>query len=156
VARVEEARTLADGRSQIVVRGTERFTLQRFVAAPHPYHVGEVLPFPDEDEPTAELAPLAADVRERFARAARAARALTDEPARLPPLPDSPALLSFTVAAVIDLALSERQELLATPSPRARLEALDALLSRVLQPLEARAEVHVRAKANGRGPGVEA
>ena len=40
VAEVDDAHTLPDGRSNIVVHGVRRFSLQRFVASPAPYYVG--------------------------------------------------------------------------------------------------------------------
>jgi Lon protease-like protein len=152
VAQVDDARTLPDGRSNIVVHGVRRFSLERFVVTPSPYHVGEVSDYDDDDESPTELTPLADRVRGLFDRVGRAARTLADESDPLPPLPETPESLSFGIAALIDLEPERRQELLVSRSPAERLRQIDDVLSAAVGSLEARARVHRRAKGNGRGP----
>lgn len=153
VARIESSEPLPDGRSNVLVVGERRFVIERMLAAEAPYHEAMVRDFDDEDDAATEaLGPLAAHVRELFERVGRAARALADEREALPPLPDDPALLSFAIAALIDLDPSRRQRLLASRSPEARLRDLERTLGGALGNLELRAEVHVRAKENGQGP----
>jgi hypothetical protein len=83
---------------------------------------------------------------------ARAARTIADDASPAPELPADPGLLSFAVAAAIDFDLSRRQRLLSSRSASERLRELDALLTRAVEPIEARAAVHVGARSNGHGP----
>ena len=152
VAEVDDAHTLPDGRSNIVVHGVRRFALQRFVASPTPYHVGEVAEYDDLPEDEAALGPLATRVRELFTRVGRAARTLSDDNDPLPSLPDDPDSLSFGIAALIDIDAVQRQEILVSRLASERLDAIERLLAGAVDSLESRARVHGRAKSNGRGP----
>jgi Lon protease-like protein len=152
VAHVETVKQLPDGRSNILVTGQDRFALAGWVETPHPYHVANVAAYADEAESPDDLAPLAAEVTTLFARAARAARTLASDPDPVPKLPDDPGLMSFSVAAYIDLPPEFRQTLLASRSPATRLRELRGLLRRAVAPIESRAAVHTQARANGSGP----
>ena len=148
----ERVETLPDGRSNIVVTGVERFSLQRFVASPAPYLVGEVSDVPDAGEDAVLLRPLDAEVRSLFSRVGRAARSIADDADPLPDLPTDPTRLAFGIASVIDMQVDGRQMLLASRSPLDRLQQVEQVLRSAVQPLESRAQVHVRAKSNGHGP----
>jgi ATP-dependent Lon protease len=150
IAEVLSTEALPDGRSNVIVRGVERFTFESFVTAPHPYHVCRTSSFEDEFEITGELVQLGGRVRDIFQRVGRAARTLSDDPEPLPDLPDDLGSLSFAIAAMIDLDLDARQALLASRSPLERLRRLDALLSATLDTIIKRAHVHTIAKSNGR------
>jgi ATP-dependent Lon protease len=152
VARVESTELLPDGRSNVIVRGTDRFALDRYLESTRPYYVAEASSYDDAEEPPVTLAPGASRVRELFARVGTAARTLQDDPDALPLLPDDPSLLAFAVAALIDLDAPTRQRLLTSRSPSARLRDIELLLSPAVDSLERRATVHVRAKSNGHGP----
>ena len=152
VAHIDSDQTLPDGTSNIVARGVGRFALERFVATPAPYHVGEVSDYDDEAESVVALVPAAARVRQNFERVGRAARTLADDGEPLPSLPDDPAELSFAIASLVDLDPAGRQHLLASRSPSGRLQEIDSLLSNAVDSLERRARVHVRARSNGEGP----
>jgi ATP-dependent Lon protease len=123
VAEVDDAHTLPDGRSNIVVHGVRRFSLQRFVASPAPYYVGEVAEYEDLPEDESALGPIATRVRELFG-----------------------------IAALIDIDAPRRQELLVSRLASERLTTIERLLGGAVDSLEARARVHGRAKSNGRGP----
>lgn len=152
IAEVDDAHTLPDGRSNIVVHGVRRFALQRFIAHSAPYYIGEVAEYDDFHEDEATLAPAASRVRELFARVGRAARTLADDNDPLPTLPDEPDALSFGIAALIDMELPKRQALLVSRLASERLDTLEQMLSGAVDSLESRARVHGRAKSNGRGP----
>jgi Lon protease-like protein len=151
VAHVLTNELLPDGRSNITVAGRERFTLRAIVPSPLPYHVGMIVPHEDTPESADALEPLATQVRERFERIARAARAISDDADALPPLPDDPAMLAFHVASFIDLNPEERQRLLASTSARDRLRSVDRVLAPAVDPMERNAVTHTRAKTNGHG-----
>jgi Lon protease-like protein len=151
IAEVDDAQTLPDGRSNIVVHGVRRFALQRFVASAAPYYMGEVAEYDDFHEEESTLAASASRVRELFARVGRAARTLADDNDPLPSLPDDADALSFGIAALIDMELPKRQALLVSRLASERLETLEHMLSDAVESLEARAKIHGRAKSNGRG-----
>jgi Lon protease-like protein len=155
VAEIVNTETLPDGRSNIVVRGSERFAFVSLVSSPHPYRVCHAELVEDDFEIGAELDALAERVREVFRRVARAARTLSDDPDPLPELPDDAASLSFAVASMIDIELDARQELLASRSPLERLRQLDQVLSAALGTIVDRAQVHTLAKTNGRNVHVQ-
>jgi len=151
IAEILQSEELPDGRSNIVVQGADRFAFVAFVTTDEPYAVARVREYSDDMEFGGELDSLAERVRDLFEVVARAARTLADESDPIPPLPEEPALLSFTIAAAIDLESPMRQQLLVSQSPTARLRQLDQLLSPAVPSLVARAEVHKRAKHNGEG-----
>jgi Lon protease-like protein len=151
VAEIDDAHTLPDGRSNIVVHGVKRFSLERFVPTASPYHVGEVSEYDDAPESPDALAAPTARVRALFDRVGKAARTLSDDHDPLPTLPDEPDALSFAIAALIDMEPQRRQALLTSQLASERLTGLEALLGGAVESLEARAKVHGRAKSNGRG-----
>ena len=152
VAHVETVKPLPDGRSNILVTGQERFALAGWIESGHPYAVADVVAYGDEAEATADTGSLAAEVTALFSRAARAARTLASDPDPVPALPDDYGMLSFSVAAYIDLPPEFRQKLLVSRSPAGRLRELRGLLRRAVAPIEARADVHAHARTNGSGP----
>lgn len=151
VARVGDAVTLDDGRSNIVVTGGARFALQGFEDAGAPYHVGRVVDYGDLPEDPAALAAAAERVRHLFGRVGRAARELADDSTPVPTLPDDAARLAFAVASHIDFDAPTRQRLLESRSAGGRLDEVEQLLATAVGALERRAEVHARAKSNGHG-----
>lgn len=153
IAHIESTQPLGDGRSNIMVMGTTRFVLRKFVAADTPYHMGLVDTLTEPAVDVALVSGLAHRVRVAFARVGLAAREMQDDPTPLPELPDDPSLLSFAVAQYIDLDLADKQRLLTAAATDARLQELDALLSPLVGELEQRASVHGRAKGNGKGHG---
>jgi ATP-dependent Lon protease len=152
VARIENSERLPDGRANILIRGGERFMLERFVDSPLPYHVGDTSPYFDTAEAPPALTPLADRVRMLFGRVGAAARALADDPDALPTLPEDPTMLGYAIAALIDMDPPARQRLLASRSAGDRLRQIESLLAPAVESLELRAVVHDRAKSNGHGP----
>lgn len=151
LARIQSTQALPDGRSNILVTGGERFTLQDFVDDPAPYLVALVECFEDEEEGSTSLQEIADRLRTLFTRVGRSARAIQDDATPLPDLPADPAEVSFAIAQYIDLDLADKQRLLASRSPRARLERLEEALAPVVESMERRAVVHTRARTNGHG-----
>jgi Lon protease-like protein len=152
IAEIDDAHTLPDGRSNIVVHGVRRFSFLRFVVTPAPYRVAQIAEYEDLPEDEAALAPVAKRVRALFDRVGRAARTLADDHDPLPTLPEDAHALSFGIASLIDIEPPRRQELLESQLASERLETLSVMLSGAVESLEARARVHGRAKGNGRGP----
>ena len=153
VAELRDVRMLADGRANVLVEGRERFAFEGFADAPHAYHVAAIGPYEDDtDEDPLTLATAAERVRGTFTRVANAARVIADEREPLPELPQAPELLAFRIASLVDFEREAQQALLASRSPLGRLIAVEALLSRVIDGIEARAAAHGRARTNGHGP----
>lgn len=157
-ALVREAAPVGDGRSNILVDGGERFTVDRLVDAGTPYFVGDVRPFRDApvSDPEA-LADAAGRTRAAFARVAQAARTLADEQATdhaasAAALPDDDTRVAFAAAAALELPLAVRQRILASDDVADRTTYVASLLERAVPDLESRAVAHVRARSNGHGP----
>ena len=151
-AEVVESQSLPDGRSNILTVGLIRYRVIEYVEAGEPYLVGRVEFFADEREDEALLATRARHVAELFTRIARAVRALNNDRASLPDLPDAePERLSFLVAAAMELDAEARQGLLELRSGAERLERIGNLLSQVVGNYETRAGTHKLARGNGHG-----
>ena len=87
-----------------------------------------------------------------FMRIARAVRAINDDRAGLPELPQTePEHLSFLIAAAMELDLNVKLEMLELRSTAERLERLRDLLARAVTGYEERARMHSLAKGNGHG-----
>jgi Lon protease-like protein len=153
VAVIRSAEALPDGRANIVAVGERRFTLRRWLATERPYRVGEVEEFDDEPGDAAGLAELAGEVRGAFARLVCALDALTERDEDAVALASDPALLSFQVAAALELDVAAKRALLASRSAAERLRQLAALLRPLAADAERRAAVHRAARGNGRGGG---
>jgi ATP-dependent Lon protease len=150
VAEIVEAQTLEDGRSNILTVGLVRYRLESYADAGEPYLVGRVEFFEDEKEDADVLAHRAREVIELFGRIGRAVRALNDDRAALPDLPEADAeRLSFLVAAAMEMDNELKQELLELRSGVERLARLSRLLSQVVNGYEERARVHKIVKGNG-------
>jgi len=153
IAHIESTQPLGDGRSNIMVMGTARFIFCQFIDDDAPYHMGLVDVLEEPEMAPGPLTPLATRVRDAFSRVGHAAREMQDDPSPLPELPDDPSMLSFAVAQYIDLDLADKQRLLTAMAVDERLRQLDAILSPLVGELEERAQVHGRAKGNGKGYG---
>ncbi|MGQ0537866.1 MAG: LON peptidase substrate-binding domain-containing protein [Gemmatimonadaceae bacterium] len=156
VAHIEHTEALADGRSNVLVRGAQRFSFVQFVDSETPYHVGLVDEVADEEVPAYALRDLAVRVRELFVRVAHAARLIADDQAPVPDLPHDDKSLAFVVAQYLDLDLASKYRVLASRSPADRLRQVDGVLSPVVESIEDRAAVHVRARGNGHGQSAQA
>ncbi|MES2522895.1 MAG: LON peptidase substrate-binding domain-containing protein [Gemmatimonadota bacterium] len=141
VAEVSDIELMPDGRANILVTGRERFTLDAFVEDPAEYNVADVLPFSDQDTvPRVALAVAADEVVSRFQQVITAVRKLNgEERGPYPELPDDPGLVSFAIAGMIDLDLTQRQALLTERSAATRLSQVDTVLRKALPDLELRA-----------------
>ncbi len=143
VAEITEAETLEDGRSNILVIGRERFALESFVDVPAPYHVANVSVV--EDEPVGSPVAMAVasdEVIANFRKVVRAVLTLNDDDSAPPDLPEDGSQIAYSVAAMIDVDLAERQAILQERSAIARLQRIDTLLRTALPDLELKAAMH--------------
>lgn len=152
VAEVAEIQPLPDGRSNILTIGLIRYRVESYVERGDPYLVGAVSFFEDEPEDEGLLERSARVVTELFARIALAVRAINDERASLPELPEAePERLSFLVAAAMEMDAEVKQELLELELCSERLRRIENLLSQAVSSYEERARMHNVAKKNGHG-----
>jgi Lon protease-like protein len=151
VALIRSVEPLPDGRSNILTVGERRFRLHRWLESSRPYRVAEVEEFDDEPVDAAEVATLAGDVREGFARLTRALGVLTEREDEELELAPDPQLLSFQVAAALELDAEAKRVLQTMRSTTLRLRQLAAVLGPLAVDAERRAVVRQRAKGNGRG-----
>jgi len=151
VAVIRSTQPLPDGRSNVLTVGERRFVLRHWIASAHPYQVAAVEEFDDDPIDPAETAPLAGDVRDGFARLARALGVLTEREDEEFELPLDPQLLSFQVAAALEIDAAAKRALQAIRSTSARLRRLATALGPLAVDAERRAAVRQRARGNGRG-----
>jgi Lon protease-like protein len=151
VALIRTTEPLPDGRCNIVTVGERRFVLRRWIAGPQQYRIAEVEEFDDDPIDAAEASTLAADVRAGYARLAQAVGVLTEGGRDDVALPDDPALLSFHVAAALELDAETKRVLQTVRSTSVRLRQLAAVLEPLAADAERRAAVRQRAHGNGRG-----
>ena len=151
VALIRSSEPLPDGRSNILAVGERRFVLRRWVTGAQPYRIAEIEEFDDDPVDVNELATLAQDVREGFARLARALSVLTERSDEEFDLPSDPALLSFQVAAALELDLDAKRTLQAGRNTSVRLRQLAAVLAPLATDAERRAAVRQGARGNGQG-----
>jgi len=151
VAYVQASTPLADGRSNILVVGQNRYVLREYVEAGRPYRVAKVGTFDDDPELGSEATVLAERVRKAFTKVAAVLGALNDSSAASLELAQDPKVLSFQIAAGIEAEPQTKQALLTSRSHLGRLRTLERLLRVVAEGLALRAAAHVRARRNGKG-----
>lgn len=149
IARIRATQPLGDGRSNIVVMGERRFALRALLDEDRPYLVGSVEEFDDQPgtaplpQERAELMSLAEDYRR--------ALALLADSAEDADWAEQTEAFTFQVAALTGLEVDAKARLLATRSTRERTQRLVELLPPLLRMVRSRAEVHIRARGNGKG-----
>lgn len=150
VAKVTDAHTMPDGRSNILTIGVIRYRIEEYLDRVDPYFVARVSYFEDEDDDSEAVRDSSRGVAEIFTRIARAVRTINDERANLPNIADTePQRLSFLVTAAMDVDTDVKQELLELRLTSQRLRRLSDILSRAVSGYEERARVHQLAKGNG-------
>ena len=133
--------TLDDGSINIVVEGGERFRLLELTTG-RSFNTGDVEEVTDDDDPAAgEDADRAVAL---FNELADVAGSDVDVPDR-----DS-SQLDFELAARVDFGVDAKQELLASLSPRRRMERLNELLERALEAVRLEQTLRERAGQNGK------
>ena len=128
LAQLRDVDALADGRYNLVVVGASRFCVDTYTHH-RPYLSGAVRYLEDSPAPaaTGELVNHVAGV---FGAYVQRLRESTGESPLDIELPDEPELLSYLVAAALQVSIAERQQLLELDSAQARLAACRTLLRR--------------------------
>ncbi len=150
VALIRAAQPLEDGRSAIVVVGQRRFGIRSLLDSGTPYLMAAVEPF-DDAPGTAPLPEEGSELRRLAGELRDALGVLADRPGEQPPWSDDEELFSFEAAALIETDLATRGRLLAVRSTRERATTLLGMLPAAVRQARANAEVHIRARSNGKG-----
>jgi Lon protease-like protein len=131
-----------DGRINVVVEGGRRFAVERLTEG-RSFMTAEVGEVEDEEDE------IAGDTRRDATGAFRALAALAGAE---PELDESSPLLSFELAAQVELATDDKQSLLESRSEQERLERVAGLLDDARKLLIATRELGEVAKRNGSRP----
>ncbi|HLL86008.1 MAG TPA: endopeptidase La, partial [Thermoleophilaceae bacterium] len=118
-----------DGTLRILVQGTERVRLGRFVAT-EPYLIATIEREPDVVEPSTELEALVRTVQATFSEVIENVPYLPDELQMAVANVDDPAELSYLVAGALRISTEEKQGLLEERDVGARLRRLAEILAR--------------------------
>jgi Lon protease-like protein len=130
---------LEDGRLNVVVEGRERFRVVE-VTTGRSYATADVEPVEDDDEGPPDLS-----------RALELFTSLAGEAGSDVDIPDAASpLLDFELAARVDFAPEDKQELLASTSPSERADRLSELLELALEAVRTEKQLRERAGQNGK------
>lgn len=132
LAQIQEIEKLDDGRFNLVVSGASRFRVEN-LSLNRSYLVGTVHYLQDVRGDEAAIPELARRTVRAFEAYTAALRNLADEAAgdaEATELPDDPELLSYMVAASLNIEVNRRQELLEEDSVSGRLRRCLAALRR--------------------------
>ncbi len=147
---IAEVEMLPDGRSNVMTLGVVRYRVESYVERGEPYLRARIVFFEDEEEDAEPLESLAHEVAELFTRVAQAVQTINDGRGGTPELPESePEILSFLIAAAMELDAEARQSMLELRSTSERLQRLHKLLTEAVKAYESRARTHNIAKTNG-------
>jgi len=129
LAQIRKLERLDDGRADLLVTGATRFRVVRRITD-RPYPAGEVEYLEDSAGDPADLQRLAAEVTPAFRRYAATLQQLSDTGLALEELPEDPELLSYLVAASLQVEVPRKQRLLEADSAARRLHMCLELLRR--------------------------
>ena len=128
VAQVVELRPIADDRWVVVVAGTERIAVDRWLSDA-PYPRAEVSAFPDEPGPSVDAQEWTA-LKRRMRQVLAGLAELGDTVARATfELGDDPVMGSFQLAGLGPFSELDQQRVLSTPGVSGRCALLTELLS---------------------------
>lgn len=150
LARVHHHEQLPDGRSHILVQGAGRFRLSRYLDSDRLYALAEPAPLADLPE-SAPVADSLAELLRLGERYRQAAALLHDVEPGAPAWSDDSELLSFQVAAELELSQSTQWRMLTLDRTDVRVTLLLDLLPSLLDDIAGRAVIHVGARSNGKG-----
>jgi Lon protease-like protein len=152
IARVARTVTHPDGRSDIVVAGETRFSVEAYLETDRPYLVATVTPLDDGPPNDRDhLRSVAEELRKTMVTYLEAASRLTASMQRTS-LPDDPSALSFAAAALLDADLPVKVRLLNLISTTERLHALVPLFARGTEAVLDAVQRQRRARGNGKRP----
>ncbi|MGH7657185.1 MAG: LON peptidase substrate-binding domain-containing protein [Gemmatimonadales bacterium] len=150
VAHIRATQALDDGRSNILVQGGERFTVQELDDRSRPYLLGMVEPLHDTD--LEEIDPERVQDLTRLGKEYLAAiQVLNDAPMSSFTWSGDAEEVSLQAAAFLEADLEVKRQLLAMQSAQRRIGIVQRLLRHQTSEVTRRAVTHVHARSNGGG-----
>lgn len=145
IGAVVQLLRLPDGTVKVLVEGKRRATIQRHI--PHDdYFLCEVDEVIEPDDLNPETEALMRTIRTTFENYVKLNKRIPPELLASIASIDDPARLSDTIAAHLSLKLNDKQLLLETDSPRARLEKLYELMQAEIEILQVEKKIRTRVK----------
>ncbi|NJM73812.1 MAG: LON peptidase substrate-binding domain-containing protein [Scytonema sp. RU_4_4] len=136
-AEIVHYQRLPDDRMKMLTLGQQRFRLLKYIRE-KPYRVG-LVEWIEDNPPTKNLRPLAAEVEQLLRDVVRLSAKLTEQNIELPEdLPDLPIELSYWIASNLYGVATEQQTLLEMQDTSARLEREAEILTSTRNHLAAR------------------
>jgi len=120
LAKIIRIERLEDGRMNLLVQGASRFQILQ-TTDDRPYLRGQVRIIPESGDDLDETARLTEATANAFRRYSNLLRELVGEKPEESEPPMEPELLSYLIAAALNLQIAEKQSLLAQPRTDARL-----------------------------------
>lgn len=147
IAEVKQVLKMPHGTTKVVVEGQTRAHLTRLLSEPT-YFAGEVelLPEPEPADPRAD------DVEALMRAVADLFEAYVKNHKRMPAeatvsiAVDDPGRLADAIAATLDLKTADKQDVLETLDPKARLERVHALLGHQVEIMDIERRINVRVR----------
>ncbi|TAM62574.1 MAG: endopeptidase La, partial [Chloroflexota bacterium] len=146
LAKIAQVSQLQDGTVRAIVQGQERLRLLGFVQS-EPYIVAEVEPVPEASPAGLEVQALMRSVQGQIEQYVQSGAPVPPEAAVAARNISEPGLLADMVAYSPDMGTEQRQELLETIDPVARLKLVSAFLARQIEILELKGKIQSEVKS---------
>ena len=134
-SRILQMQRVSDGTVNVVIQALHRFKVSG-VEQREPYTIVRVTLLQDSTESNEDLAPLATAVKMQMSRLIALSPDIPDAASNVLDNIDDPGFLADLVAANLNIAVEEKQKLLAMTDRKKRLERLAFLLAREVEMME--------------------
>lgn len=145
VADLLQPMRMPDGNMRVLAEGRFRARLVD-IARSEPFYLAVVEEMNEPDSQDGETLALERLVRQKFEQLVQSSRSIPPDSLMTLSAADTPARLADIVAALSDLKVTEKQDLLETLSPKERLHKLAVLLERELQILDLERRIESKVK----------
>ncbi|MBI4820877.1 MAG: endopeptidase La [Deltaproteobacteria bacterium] len=136
---------LPDGTVKVIVEGKRRARIKSFLSATNAFRV-EIEPFAEPEELGIEVEALMRSVRATFETYTKLNKRVPPDASAAVHRIEEPSRLSDTITGFLSLKLPDKQSLLETASPRARLEKLHELMQGEIEILQVEKKIRTRVK----------
>ncbi len=137
---------IPDGSLRVLVQGTQRVKLTRFVAE-EPYLVAAIEPLPDVEAPGPELEALSRNVQRTFSEIVEQIPYLPEELQLAVTNIDDPAALAHLIAGSLRIGTEEKQQLLEEVDVGRRLRHLSQILARELEVVQLGTQIQTQVQS---------
>lgn len=143
IARPVQMLELPDGTLRVVLEGTHRARVRRFVQR-EPFYRATVTPVESDEPGGLEMRAMMRSIASQFEEAANLSRSIPPEAVVMALNIEEPGRLADTVATYVNLSVEDKQALLEMLDVRARLGLLDRMLATELDILRLERDIHAR------------